>query len=98
MSAADAHAYLSTNSIATSVVIEDTDSSYDCFDIAEIPALEQMAKKRNPDIKYVHLEYLESEGQRVFNLMFFSTNKEHIDGAELTKTKLFWDDEDVIET
>jgi len=98
MSAADAHASLSIKVPNTTTVIEDTDSSYDCFDIAEIPALEQIAKKHNSNIKYVHLEQLESEGQRVFNIMFFSAQKEHIDGGELTSTKLYWDDEEVLDT
>jgi hypothetical protein len=97
MSAADAHALLSIKQPNITVVIEDTDSSYDCFDVAEIPPLKMLANARNPDIKYVHIEYLEADGARVYNLMFFNSQKTHVDGAELTGKKLFWDDEDVIE-
>jgi len=97
MSAAEAHAFLSNKIPATTIEIEDTESSYDCFDVGEIPALKALTTKRNPDIKYVHLEKLVADGRSVYNLMFFSADKSHVNGGELTYNKLYWDDEDVVE-
>ena len=77
--------------------IKDTESAetFACFELAVLPALASLIKVRYPNAHYVSVGDLEPDGEDVvFELTFFDSAKELLDsGAELAKTKLYWDDE-----
>lgn len=70
----------------------ETDESYDCFDITELEFLNNLVATRYPDVTHAHVDTLISDGEKVFNLMFFDKDGEHVSGLELTKEHVYWDD------
>jgi hypothetical protein len=71
----------------------ETDERYACFDINEMEYLKNLAFTRFPNTTHVYVEPLESEGEKVFNVMFFDETGEHLSGLELTKEHVYWDDD-----
>lgn len=76
--------------------IEESDDTYDCYELVKFNILYSIIIAKLPSAKYVHVEALwEPEtNSQVFNLMFFDADEVHLGGCELTSQKLFWDDED----
>lgn len=71
----------------------DDDEVYDCFELSTVPALQALTVAQFPTAFYVNVEVLEPEGEaRVFNLTFFSEDRECLGSAELTSEKLYWDE------
>jgi hypothetical protein len=95
MSASNAWAALNANTpVATSFIDVEDEGSYDCFPINIVPALQALTTQRHPQTQYVSVERLEPEGEpSVFNLTFFNEDSQVLGGAELTQTKIYWDDE-----
>ena len=76
--------------------IEESSESYDCYELVNFNSLNTLVTTKHPEAVYVYVESLwePEQQQQVYNLMFFDDDEEHIGGAELTKQKLFWDDDE----
>ena len=76
-------------------VILDTDSTerYVCFEVDENELLAKFVKERYRDVVHGCIESLQSEEELVLNIMFFDNEGEHVAGCEITKEKIYWDDE-----
>ena len=73
----------------------ESEETFNCFELSVVPELATLIKQRYPTAHYVSVGDLEPDGEDiVFELTFFDAAKEILDsGAELTKTKIYWDDE-----
>lgn len=90
------HSQLVTKVPKSTKTISDEDEKIGCFDVSELPLLHKLATERYPTAKYAHVDNLTNEGQTVFNIMLFDNDGEHVGGAELTNTKIYWDDENPV--
>jgi hypothetical protein len=75
------------------LLTDEEDDKIDCFDLNKAPLLKALVEAKYAAAKYVHIEYLESEGEVVLNLSFYEADGEHVGGAEITKETVFWDDD-----
>jgi len=84
---------LKTNVPVATCVIEDGDDEYACFEIAKVPALYTLVSQRFAAVQYVQVEVLEPENEEVvFELTLIDINQQVLNGAELSKDSLYWDD------
>jgi hypothetical protein len=78
--------------------IEDESESYECYELINFSLLNLLVTKKHVNAKYVFVDSLwePEQMQQVYNLMFFDKDEEHIGGCEVTKQKIYWDDDDTV--
>jgi len=77
-----------------SVQSNNSDETYDGYELTKFPALQALVIPKIPSAIYVYVEVLTQENIMVFNLMFFDSDEEDVGGCELTPTQVYWDDDD----
>jgi hypothetical protein len=94
MSVSDIYNSLLNNQPKLAKIILESEERYVCFALDENTLLSNFVKARFPDVTHAHMESLQSDGEFVINIMFFDKDGEHIAGCEMTKDKVYWDDEE----
>ena len=80
----------------TSTTIVESTEEYECFELSNFPLLSKMVLQKYSTAKYVSVEPLfdPEMHEKVYNMMFFANDEEIVGGCELTKTEVYWDDDE----
>ena len=77
------------------VEFKELEDGQECYDLSIYPNLSTIVTKKLANAKYVSVEEQKDpdSNELVFSLIFYDETEEQVGGCDLTKTKIYWDDD-----